>query len=358
MDVLSGGRGMEQKTVMIVEDEVIVGMDLKNKVEKLGYLVDSEIIRYGEKVLEAAKNVKPDLILMDIRLKGEMDGTQAASLVQEELGLPVIFLTAYSDQATLSRAKAAEPYAYLKKPVRGDDLRISLELSLYRAEMQKRVKDSELRMRTIADYTYDWETWISPDGTYIYCSPSCERITGYTADRIMMNPDFFLSMVHPDERYRVEKELEAHLSSKSDDCFSEFRVILPDGKERWIEHYCRPVFDASGGYIGRRASNRDISARKFLELELENKVAELKEALDNIKTLKGLIPICARCKKIRDDKGYWNMLESYIQARSEATFSHSMCPVCMDECYGDEDWYQKMKTKYDQDSNEKKNTCR
>ena len=334
---------MEQKKIMIVEDEVIVGMDLKKKVQNLGYAVAPGVIRYGEQALEAAENIKPDLVLMDIRLKGEMDGTQAAMQIQEKMGLPVIFLTAYSDQVTLSKAKVTEPYAYLKKPVRVEDLRISLELALYRAEMQKKLRKSELAFKTIANYTYDWETWIDPNGKYLYVSPSCERVTGYTAGKLIKDPDFFYEIVHPDDRPRIKKQFEAHLSSKEEDCFSEFRVIHSDGKARWIEHYCCPVFDASGQYIGRRASNRDISKRKDLELELEKKVAELQEALDNIKTLKGLIPICAKCKKIRDDKGYWNMLETYIQAHSDVKFSHGLCPTCMDECYGGEEWYQKMK---------------
>jgi len=95
----------------------------------------------------------------------------------------------------------------------------------------------------------------------------------------------------------------------------------------------------------------DISKRKFLEKEqnrlihkLQKKNLQLTEALAEIKTLKGLIPICANCKKIRDDKGYWNQIESYIQKHSDATFSHGMCSECSDELYGKEDWYIKMKT--------------
>jgi hypothetical protein len=79
--------------------------------------------------------------------------------------------------------------------------------------------------------------------------------------------------------------------------------------------------------------------------ELENSNKELKEALNNIKQLSGLLPICAHCKKIRDDKGYWNQIEGYIQKYSEASFSHGMCPECSDKLYGEEDWYIEMKKK-------------
>lgn len=77
--------------------------------------------------------------------------------------------------------------------------------------------------------------------------------------------------------------------------------------------------------------------------KLEKKTIQLEKALDEIKTLKGIIPICSSCKKIRDDKGYWNILESYIQKYSDASFSHGICPECSDELYGNEDWYIEMK---------------
>ena len=204
---------MNRKKIMIVEDEVIFGIDLIEKLENFGYQPDPNVIRYGEDVMDAAQKTKPDLILMDINLKGEMDGTQAAVSIQNNLNIPVIFLTAFSDRDTLNNAKKAVPYAFLKKPIKLEDLKITLEIGLYKAKIEKQLKE---------------------------------------------------------------------------------------------------------------------------------KVIELQEALDNIKILKGLIPICSNCKSIRDDQGYWNNLESYIQNHSEALFSHSMCPSCMEKCYGDEDWYIEM----------------
>ncbi|MBC8439315.1 MAG: PAS domain S-box protein [Deltaproteobacteria bacterium] len=87
----------------------------------------------------------------------------------------------------------------------------------------------------------------------------------------------------------------------------------------------------------------DITERKHLEEEREKLIKELQNSLAEIKTLSGLLPICASCKKIRDDKGYWNQIEGYIQKHSDAQFSHGMCPECSDELYGKEDWYIEMK---------------
>ena len=87
----------------------------------------------------------------------------------------------------------------------------------------------------------------------------------------------------------------------------------------------------------------EIEERKLAQIEKDKMIVELQKALSEIKALSGLLPICASCKKIRDDKGYWNQIEGYIQKHSEAQFSHGMCPECSDELYGKEDWYIEMK---------------
>lgn len=88
-------------------------------------------------------------------------------------------------------------------------------------------------------------------------------------------------------------------------------------------------------------------ANRNLQKMLIEQNEKLKQALDNIKTLSGLIPICARCKKIRDDQGYWNQIESFIQQHTDAIFSHGLCPECAEHLYGKEDWYQEMKKEGD-----------
>ncbi len=90
-----------------------------------------------------------------------------------------------------------------------------------------------------------------------------------------------------------------------------------------------------------QATVRDITNRKRIEEDREKLINELQEALNTIITLKGMLPICSQCKKIRDDKGYWNQIEGYIESHSEAEFSHGLCPECMDKLYGDQDWYNK-----------------
>ncbi len=106
---------------------------------------------------------------------------------------------------------------------------------------------------------------------------------------------------------------------------------------------CSPIFDKKGTTIGTVHVARDITQRKLAEKEREKLIAELTAALEKVNILSGLVPICAECKKIRDDKGYWNQLEEYIQKYSEVKFSHGICPECSDKLYGNEKWYTKMK---------------
>jgi DNA-binding NarL/FixJ family response regulator len=93
------------------------------------------------------------------------------------------------------------------------------------------------------------------------------------------------------------------------------------------------------------ARHKDIMALRRVNKDLEQKTAELQAALDEIKVLQGIIPICAKCKKIKDDEGYWNNLESYIEKHSDAQFSHGICQDCAEELYGDTKWFKKRKEK-------------
>ena len=110
-------------------------------------------------------------------------------------------------------------------------------------------------------------------------------------------------------------------------------VIDEQGKKRWLLTTKLPLRDEKGQTIGLVGIGRDITAQKKAEAERERLIIELQDALADVKLLSGLVPICANCKKIRDDQGYWTQIESYIQDRSDAKFSHSICPDCAKKLY-------------------------
>jgi two-component system, response regulator PdtaR len=194
---------MTQPQILIVEDEAIIAADLQRRLSRLGYEVIG-MAASGEDAVRLATALKPDLILMDINLRGEMDGTQTAHQLRTQLQLPVVYLTASSDATVVKRAKLTDAFGYLLKPLDEKLLRITIEMALYKHQMEQ-------------------------------------------------------------ERKKL--------------------------------------------------------------------VGDLQEALAHVKLLSGLLPICASCKNIRDEEGYWHQVEEYVRDHSEADFSHSVCPHCARKLY-------------------------
>jgi two-component system, cell cycle sensor histidine kinase and response regulator CckA len=136
---------------------------------------------------------------------------------------------------------------------------------IVRREADKALRESEEKFHTIADFTIDWEYWRAPDGAFIYVSPSCERITGYSADEFMARPELFLSIIHPSYRKIMTEHLEHQGEQHA--FAADFVIITKTGEERWISHRCQPVI-RGGTNMGRRASCRDVTERKNLEAQL------------------------------------------------------------------------------------------
>lgn len=128
----------------------------------------------------------------------------------------------------------------------------------------------------VADFTYDWEYWVAPDGHYIYVSHFCKRITGYSAEKFSRKPGLLEKIVHPDDRQLVSDHLAAEIQNLAVVSI-EFRITTRAGDQRWIDHICQAVYDDDGHFLGRRASSRDISNRKQAEQARQKAYDELEE---------------------------------------------------------------------------------
>src|SRR3712207_119843 len=133
---------MHPPRILVVEDEGIVARDLQNKLQRLGYAVPA-VASSGEEAIRKAEEHAPDLVLMDIVLKGQMDGIEAAALIWEQCRVPAVYLTAYGDDTTLQRAKVTRPYGYVLKPFSDRELRINIEVALYRSQMERKLQGME-----------------------------------------------------------------------------------------------------------------------------------------------------------------------------------------------------------------------
>ncbi|HPC41467.1 MAG TPA: PAS domain S-box protein [Spirochaetota bacterium] len=137
-----------------------------------------------------------------------------------------------------------------------------------RKRAESSIKESEERYRTVADFTFDWEFWITTEGRLLYVSPSCERITGYTRSEFIDDPGLMMRIVHPDDADMVGRHMQ-YPTGISDDIYGiDFRIIRKDGGVRWIGHRCQAVFSDEGRHLGRRGSHRDITSQKRAEEEV------------------------------------------------------------------------------------------
>mgnify|MGYP003970565305 FL=1 len=191
---------MEKARIQIVEDEAIIAMEIESQLQSLGYEVTS-IVDTGEKAIEKAEVDKPDLILMDIRIKGEMDGIDTAEEIRNRFGIPVIFSTAYLDENRIERAKITMPFGYVLKPIQERDLRVTIEMALYvsRGDVERRkvetsLFESEQKYRSLFEKMINGfallEMIYSDDGKTIDCryldaNPAHEKLTGLKSKDII-----------------------------------------------------------------------------------------------------------------------------------------------------------------------------
>jgi PAS domain S-box-containing protein len=175
--------------------------------------------------------------------------------------------------------KTGKTYEVFDAPVPNVDGSISRLEILHdvtrRKNAEEALRESEVKHRIVADNTYNWEWWRDPEGNFIYNSPSCKRITQHELEEFAADPDLLFKIIHPEDRpafNRHVKEVE-HNDTVGE---IEIRILLPDGSLRWLSHACQPVFDETGRLLGRRGSNRDITAQKSVDHALRESEKQLR----------------------------------------------------------------------------------
>lgn len=255
---------------MLVEDELIVAMDVQQRLETLGYEVVATATS-GEEALRYSMTTQPNLVLMDIKIRGKMDGIDTAAKIRELQDIPVVFVTAYADEATLKRALVTEAFGYLIKPFEDRELRTTVEIALYKHRMEAKLRKSEerysLAVRAANDGIWDWDLI----NGVVYYSPRWKTLLGLPDELEIVSPQDWLDRVHPDDIENLNLAISSHLEGITPTVQCEYRMIHQDGAYRWM--LCRglALFDLQNKPYRLAGSQTDITAQKEIQEQLTHR---------------------------------------------------------------------------------------
>jgi len=259
---------MNATRILIVEDEIIVAEHLRQELQNARYEVCG-IATCSSEALELAQSCRPDLILMDIRINGDKDGIETAGLIHQSYDIPVIYLTAYTDDQTLKRAKETEPFGYLLKPYCLAELRSSIEMSLYKHRIDRQLKEREQWLHTVLHSIDD--AVIATDGEFrvLFMNPKAEALTGFTQAQALEKPLKSLLELHDenqDEANIAGAILQTPISRRSESIH--LYLSVPGRGPIPVMISLTPLTGAEGGPRGAVLVIKDVTERQNLEEKL------------------------------------------------------------------------------------------
>jgi PAS domain S-box-containing protein len=264
-------------SILIVEDERIIARDLQQLLCDMGYDAYATAASAEEALTHASARV-PDVVLMDIRIKGESDGIQAATLLRKHYPVIVIFLTAHADDTMIERAKRTEPHGYLLKPVKQAELRSMIEVGLYKRELdlsRARLRSSEQRLHTITDHVPLSIGYFDPDGRVRFANRVFRELVGHGEEAIGVSSLAFLGDLYP-ESYRARQR------ALAGETVTFVARLERHGSPRQHEVTYLPDRDASGAIVGVYALGYEVTEREQLSSDLQQARGDLESILNNI----------------------------------------------------------------------------
>jgi PAS domain S-box-containing protein len=266
---------MANSQILVVEDEGTIATTIQDLLESFGYAVPA-IVCSGEEAVQKVVETQPDLVLMDIRLEGSMDGVEAAEKIRSEFNIPVVYLTAYMDDTTVQRAMITEPFGFIPKPFEPRELHIAVELALYKHKMEMKLKESEQLLYTILENIDDAVISIDIDEHITFMNLTAEKITCYgQKDAIGKSLTKVLRVINERKQSLNRSSLTNILRKGLVGDFANYnRLFAKDGTEVFIESSAAPIKDAKGHITGAVLVIRDVTERKQAEETLRARVCQ------------------------------------------------------------------------------------
>ena len=271
--------------ILVVEDESIIAMELKDRLEKLGYDVPA-VLSTGEEAIQKVSEIHPGLVMMDIMLEGAVDGVEATREIHEKFDIPVVYLTAYSDDSTLERAKITEPYGYVLKPFDERELYTTVEIALYKHRMEKKLKDNQQWLSTTLKSIGDGVITTDTKGVVTFINPKAEVMTGWKAKEAIGKP---LEAIFSVYKGRKQELLESPVTQVLNDNYNSnvldhCLLINKNEKEIDISENAAPIKDDKGDVTGVVLAFQDISERMRFEQAMRESEERFRSVVENSHT--------------------------------------------------------------------------
>ena len=260
--------------ILVAEDEAIIALDLKEKLETIGYTV-VDVAATGEDACALADRHRPDLVLMDIMMPGRMDGAEAAASIQESYNIPSVYLTAFATDAVVARAKAAGAYGYIIKPYSQNQLKAAIDVALTRSRLDQALRISEARYRAIVENADDFILRFAPDFGMVFCNRAFIRWAQQQPGDAAPDQQWARAFSDINQYLRQES---GRIRETKDALFHIGTVPGPGGRERHYHWELKGIFDATQ-LTEYQIVGRDVTTFKRIQSELCDINCELEEIL-------------------------------------------------------------------------------
>jgi len=269
---------MSETKILIVEDEMIITQEVRDALENAGYPTPI-IAPSGEHAIDQVIETKPDLVLMGIELKGEMDGIEAAEQIRARLDVPVVYITAYADDEILQRVKVSDPFGYILKPFRESKLHSTVEMALYRHRMERKLRESEARYRAVVEDQIEFICRFRPNGTLTFANQAYRQYFHKEPGALIGHG--IMPLIFEEDREFVREQFTS-LSRDHPVTSYAHRVVMSDGEIRWHEWTERAIYDRMGNLVEYQSVGRDVTERKRMEKAVRYRAEELAALQDTV----------------------------------------------------------------------------